>query len=262
MDDLAARAPRGGVVVPSTSLGFSYAVDGDQLTALAPSRDEPSPLAVLAHEQFRAAILSSAFPCLGGAGAVRRGDYRFGVYDSLGSEAAVARCTHDLRRFVDELPVGASGVAVYVAVFEGEVFLSDVDFEHALWAQLRGLDAVERRGARPRACPAYVDEGDPGFVFAGREFFVVGLHPGASRWARRFAWPTLVFNSLSHVPPLKRSGKYDRMQGRILARDRRLHGVEYASLEASQRAQFSGRQVGPDWTCPVALEADEVEPGS
>ena len=31
------------------------------------------------------------------------------------------------------------------------------------------------------------------FSFAGHAFFIIGLHPGSTRLARQFPWPTLVF---------------------------------------------------------------------
>lgn len=224
--------------------------DDDRLVPLA-GDGAPPPLAVLVHSQFRAMITSGVFPCLGGASAVRRRDYRFGVYPGLGSAEAVEATATDLMRFVADRPAPEHPVSVFVSAFDGPPIGSEEEFECALWRQLHGLTARDEGPALDR--DELVDPEDPGFVYAGREFFIVGLHPASSRWARRFGWPLLVFNALSHSALLRRAGKYERMHNRILERDRRLQGCDNPSLEASQLAQFSGRAVEGSWSCPLDL---------
>lgn len=243
-----------------TAQRSSYRIEDGGLVRTRSDLGEPAALAVLIHSQFRATILSPAFPCLGGAGAVRRGDYRFAVYDRLGSPEAIAACADDLVQFTQETPAGAHPVAVFVAAFDGPIIPTEEGFETALWEQLRGIhecdsgrDLDGRAGGVHRPL-SETEKDDPGFVFCDREFFVVGLHPASSRWARRFAWPTLVFNALTHSEELQRAGKYGRMQEKTLARDLRLQGTENPSLPFSQVAQFSGRKVDADWECPVELE--------
>ena len=161
----------------------------------------------------------------------------------------------DLARFVRDCPPDSHPVAVYVAAFQGPVIPTEATFEAALWEQLRGLHKLDHHGDDSQASePHIVDEHDPGFVYCNREFFVVGLHPASSRWARRFAWPTLVFNALTHSEELKKSGNYERMQERILNRDHELQGSENPSLHCPQIAQFSGRHVDDSWQCPVEFE--------
>jgi FPC/CPF motif-containing protein YcgG len=140
-------------------------------------------------------------------------------------------------------------VAVFVSAYVGPAIAGEKEFERVLWQQLHGLAARDQ-------CPGIDDDelvnrDDPGFVFAGREFFIVGLHPASSRWARRFGWPLLVFNALSHSVPLLRAGKYERMHDRIIERDRCLQGCDNPSLDAPQVAQFSGRAVDDSWSCPA-----------
>src|SRR5262249_55256652 len=170
-----------------------------------PKPDKPNPLAVLIHSQFRGMITSPAFPCLGGSGAIHRGDYRFAVYGALGSPDAIRPCASDLASFLGKCPADRNPVAVFVAAFRQPVIPTELAFETALWEQLRGLheldahgDAAHRQSGGSDGLPTDVKNEDPGFFFCDREFFVVGLHPASSRWARRFGWPTLVFNALTH----------------------------------------------------------------
>lgn len=234
-------------------------VENGRLHPLRPEHHEPSPLAVLIHSQFRGMLLSPAFPCLGGAGAARRDEYRFGVYDALGSSAAIADCTADLTRFVNDCPASEHPVAVFIAAFQGAPMATEDAFEHALWQQLRGVhERDERRVAdtpvRDATHSAAGADPDPGFFFRDRDFFIVGFHAASSRWARRFGWPVLVFNALTHSDALQASGNHERMQQQILARDCRLQGTMNPSLSQPQRAQFSGRQVDAGWRCPIDLD--------
>ena len=100
------------------------------------------------------------------------------------------------------------------------------------------------------------DPEDPHFSlsFGGEAFFVVGLHPNASRAARRFPRPTLVFNLHDQFERLRAEGRYERMREKILERDVALTGSVNPMLarhgEASEARQYSGRAVGDDWQCP------------
>lgn len=222
--------------------------DGDLVKPGEPEADV-HPLATLVHGQLRAMVLSNVYTCLGAATAVRREHYRLGLYPALGSAEAVEGHAADLIRFAEEHPGSDHPIAVFISVFDGPVRADEIAFETDLWTHLAALDEIN-----PSPTDEFPTEStltDPGFVFAGRNFFVVGLHPGASRWARRFAWPTLVFNALSHGDPLREAGQFDRMAARIRDRDCRLQGSVNPSIENSRLSQFSGRSVTGEWVCPV-----------
>jgi FPC/CPF motif-containing protein YcgG len=100
------------------------------------------------------------------------------------------------------------------------------------------------------------DPEDPHFslTFGGEAYFVVGLHPNASRPARRFDRPVLVFNLHDQFERLRAEGRYEKMREKIIARDVALAGTPNPMLErhgdASAARQFSGRAVNDDWKCP------------
>jgi hypothetical protein len=125
-----------------------------------------------------------------------------------------------------------------------------------MWERLQSLadkDAWKGLDYDPRVCP---DPDSPHFSlsFGEEGFFVVGLHPRASRPARRFARPTLVFNLHDQFERLRSDGRYDRMRASILSRDAALAGSVNPMLahhgETSEAAQYSGRVVGGEWACP------------
>jgi uncharacterized protein len=196
-------------------------------------------------------MLSEMYPCLGGASAIRTGDYRLGIYPRLGSVRASQECFADLTTYLQERPAQDYPISVFVAVFDGPVTGGEIGFERALWRQLQAMHRLDPgpAGLR-RPGPIAVEPDDEGFVFWDRTFFVVGLHPAASRWARRFAWPTLAFNALTHDALLRSRGQYERMQTAIRRRDVRLQGTPNPALDLPQVAQFAGRMVTNDWQCP------------
>lgn len=95
---------------------------------------------------------------------------------------------------------------------------------------------------------------DFSFSIGGRAFFVVGLHPHASRLSRRSPAPCIAFNFHDQFEQLRASGKYDTMQRAIRARDVALQGDVNPVLsrfgESSEARQYSGRAVGANWGCP------------
>ena len=103
----------------------------------------------------------------------------------------------------------------HVAVFDGPRDTDEARFEALLWAQLQRLHDLDlARGSR-WAGDVSSDPDDPRFSLSlgGHPFFVIGLHPGASRRARRFAWPAMVFNSHRQFDRLRRNGPADALGG-------------------------------------------------
>jgi FPC/CPF motif-containing protein YcgG len=108
------------------------------------------------------------------------------------------------------------------------------------------------------------DPGDPHFSlsFGGEGFFVVGLHPNASRPARAFERPALVFNLHDQFEQLREQGRYEKLRTSIIDRDLHLAGDENPMLARygsdSEARQYSGREVGADWACPFHRRATET----
>ncbi len=213
----------------------------------------PEPWTAALHDAFRAGVLDSGFPCLGAAAAVRRDDYAFGSFGDLGSAEAASRTAEDLGEFMSARPAIEHPVSVFVAAFAGPEQLDDPRFEDCLFrhlALMHGADPLP--GVSDPSTPG--EDHDPGWVFAGRHLFVVGMHPHSSRSARAFRAPLLVFNALSHVEPLRRAGMFERMSTIIRRRDERLQGCPNPAIDLPRRAQFSGRANEDGWRCPVGFD--------
>jgi FPC/CPF motif-containing protein YcgG len=215
----------------------------------------PGAFAQVAHDAFRDWVLDPEFSCLAGRSALRRLSYRFGAYDRLDDDAVTEGLARDLYAFAAERAGFRSDFTTFVAVFRGDRELDEAAFETHLWSQLQRLHDLDARyhAWDPRVVS---DPADPQFSFsvAGTAYFVVGMHPQASRRARRFAWPALVFNAHEQFEQLRIGGTLPGLKHQIRQREIALDGTINANLndygQDSEAKQYSGRATGEDWKCP------------
>lgn len=251
----------GGEPVLANGDSWYAAFEGQKLSLPLADARAPSPLLQTVHDQFRALVLSRGFPCVGAKSAFGRGSYRIGAHAALGSNDATATLERSLTAFVDEYGSEAPLFTTLIACFTGPAGASEDEFETLLWRQLQALH--DRDAPRsPWSSAVSSDPNDPGFSFSfgGHAFFVVGLHAASSRWARRFAWPTLVFNRHDQFERLRADGRYAGLQRAIRSRDRALQGEHNPMLAdfgaRSEARQYSGRAVGDDWVCPFHAQTN------
>lgn len=211
--------------------------------------------------RFEAHIRQKAFPCVGAKSALARGRMHALVAGDIRcprDDAAIHDALCDFARGYGEHPGPFQSFAV---LFPTAEVLSEDAFEQALWQRLKGLrqqDIAKGFAYDGRVSP---NIGDARFSlsFRGEAFFVVGLHPGASRPARRFDVPVLVFNAHDQFERLRAEGRYETLREAIVARDVALAGAPNPMLarhgEVSEAPQYSGREVSEDWKCPVSWPA-------
>ncbi|HET7723383.1 MAG TPA: guanitoxin biosynthesis heme-dependent pre-guanitoxin N-hydroxylase GntA [Propionibacteriaceae bacterium] len=216
-------------------------------------------------DSLRAMVLSDDYPCLGARSVFTRRTAHVelvdeladpdstALYEALASYAATTGRDADDTAFVS-----------FVAAFRHPVVSSEAEFEQLLWRQLAQLHALDTGEAQAWDPAVSADPSNPHFAFsiAGVAFFVVGMHPRASRIARRTPWPVLVFNLHRQFEALRASGRYERMRDTIRRRDVRLQGsvnpmvADHGSL--SEARQYSGRAVRLGWEPPVGLTEDQT----
>lgn len=216
--------------------------------------DRAHPLA----RRFADFIGAAGFPCVGAKAALNRKGMRFVVARDLNSawdDLRVLPALIDLSRRYRANPQLFQSLAV---LFEAGAPADEEEFERRLWQRLNSLsDKDEWLGQEPDHRVTH-DPADPHFAmsFGGEAFFVVGLHPKASRPARRFAFPALVFNLHDQFEQLRQQGRYDRLRDTIMGRDVELAGspnpmlAPHGSISAAR--QYSGRAVDADWSCPYS----------
>lgn len=207
-------------------------------------------------DEFERSIRRPDFPCVGAKSALALGRIEYFVGDGFD------RTTYDLplyeaiRRFTEALEPDTAAVQSFVALFDTPRDLDEADFEICLWDKLQSLHNLDAAYGSDWADSTDRDPMSPHFSLSlcGTSYFVVGLHPHASRTARRFTTPTLVFNSHEQFEALRKDGRYAKLQSTIRTRDRELDGDINPMLadfgDDSEAFQYSGRRLDKSWKCP------------
>lgn len=218
--------------------------------------DKDRMTAAAARDDLMTVIADAAYPCLGAKSAMARGLLRTVVCEALDSRRDDMRIHSELMAWVEEYRRNPAGLRSLTVIFKGPGGLNEEGFEAAMWGRLQALANLDAQRGQPYDSSVSPDPDSPDFSlsFGGAAFFVIGLHPHASRPARRMPRPTLIFNLHDQFERLRAEGRYERMRERILDRDMALAGSINPMLarfgEESEARQYSGRQVGPDWRCP------------
>lgn len=210
----------------------------------------------LGEEELRESIADPAFPCVGAKSALARGTLKSIVCHSLASGWDDVRIHRELLEWAQAYKRDPEGLRSLAVVFVQPRDLGEAAFEEMMWERIQSFADKDHWLGQSYDHRVSADPDDPHFSlsFGGEAFFVVGLHPRASRPARRFAFPTLVFNLHAQFEHLREEGRYERMRERIIERDVELAGSTNPMLarhgEASEARQYSGRVVSEDWECP------------
>ena len=239
-----------------------HGVVDSRLMRLFPDYDYAPADAETVHEEMRRTILGQGYPCVGSRSVFNQETYRLGLYDELGSGADVRGVCHDIYEFSWRFRHHKSRFFSMIACFRGPEIRSELHFEELLWKQLAHIHELDRE--------LFTWDGsvssDPAsehfsFSIGGKGFFVVGLHPRASRPARVFGLPILIFNLHEQFERLRERGKYDTMRNRIRERDLAFSGsinpVVADHGASSEARQYSGRAVPANWRCPLHPGKDD-----
>jgi len=218
------------------------------------------------HDQHQSAlyehVAAAAFPCVGAKAALARGTLEVLTCRSIDSAWDDMRIHERLLHFTRAYRDDPGLFRSLAVVFEGPETLTEAEFERLMWTRIQSLSDKDVWRGQEYDDTVSPDPDSPHFSlsFGGEAFFVVGLHPHASRPARRFAQPVMVFNLHDQFTTLRAQGKYEGMREKILTRDEALAGSRNPMLarhgESSEARQYSGRVVGEDWRCPFHYRGD------
>lgn len=219
-------------------------------------------------DRFFAFLRESGFPCVGAKSALATGTIETVVARDMRSAWDDLRLHERLADFSSRLTGEVNAFRSFVVLFEQPDRLTEHEFDQLLWARLQSLRDKDHWLSYPRDARVAHDPRQPDFAYSigGQGYFVVGMHPGASRLSRRTPMPALVFNPFSQFEHLRETGKYDRMSDVIRNRDTELCGAPNPMLahhgEASAARQFSGLAVDDTWECPLDAHQRERETAS
>ncbi|MEK6481413.1 guanitoxin biosynthesis heme-dependent pre-guanitoxin N-hydroxylase GntA [Catalinimonas sp. 4WD22] len=206
------------------------------------------------HKNFSKKIADQDFPCVGAKAAFNSNQYRLGIYGEMGAEDTTLALAEDLKTYIAETLAAESEYMSMIAVFTDEI-ISELDFENRIWMQLQKLhDNEKSKQTWDPEVSSNPEESNFSYSFHGTAFFVVGLHPKASRRARRFGYIAMAFNLHRQFEQLREKGVYENMKKVIREREVYYDGSVNPMLkdhgEGLEAPQYSGRKVNKDWKCP------------
>ena len=211
-------------------------------------------------QAFRDFIGAAPFPCVGAKSALGKEQLTHLVLEDMRTGLEDRQLLTAFYRFVDGYRADPALFTSFAVSWRGPVGLAENEFESLLWERLESLHQMdEARHSWDERVDSDPDSPHFSFSLRGEAFFVVGLHDGASRLARRFSYPTLVFNLHDQFERLREAGRYQKLHDKIIERDVALQGTKNPMLarhgEAPAARQYSGRAVDDDWTCPFEPSA-------
>jgi uncharacterized protein len=206
-------------------------------------------------DELREFVADPGFPCVGAKAALRRHQLEILVVEDIRRGVSDRLITRRLQDFAIRHDVDDKMFVSQAVIFCNEMNMSEAAFETCLWQRLTSLHRIDREDYHwDPSVDSDPDSPHFSLSIGGKGFFVVGLHPNASRAARRFRYPTLVFNLHAQFEKLREEGRYDMIRDKTLERDIMLQGSPNPMLarhgETSAARQYSGRHVGEDWKCP------------
>jgi uncharacterized protein len=217
----------------------------------------PTVVRELIERQLRCLVLDGPFPCLGARAALRTGSYLFNVHLDMNDRQALDGVLADLRYFARVRREMGNLYTYVVSFVEPRMIPSEMTWDQTVWRFLQGLHDLDDTRWDPRYSRDPTDA-DFALSVAGLGQLVVTLYPGASRYTRRFAWPTLIFNPLEQDRAnFPTDEEFLRFQNMIRDRDERLQGTVNPSLPPTlddpQAPGFSGAPIDASWTCPLRI---------
>lgn len=210
---------------------------------------------------FETFVRDKAFPCVGAKSALARSQMDIVIARDITSAWDDLRIHPGLFEAARRFTLDPTLFQSFVVIFEGPRDLDELAFERAMWDRIQSLADKDAWNGLPWDATVDPDPDSPHFSlsFGGEAFFAVGMHPGASRPARRFQTPAVVFNLHRQFEMLRLSGAYEKLRASILERDVNLAGAVNPMLarhgESSEARQYSGRAVEESWSCPFATQS-------
>lgn len=208
-------------------------------------------------------VKADGFPCVGAKAALAKGTLAVLACDRIDSAWDDLRIHDGLLKWAEDYRRDPGLFRSFAVVFDGPGDLTETEFEAALWKRVQSLSDKDVWRGQTYDAGVSADPDNPHFSlsFGGSAFFLVGLHPRASRPARRFDRPAIIFNLHDQFETLRAEGKYEGMREKILVRDEDLAGSRNPMLsrhgDSSEARQYSGRIVGEDWRAPFEYRGEK-----
>ena len=217
--------------------------------------------------EFQHFIMDEMYPCVAARAAMVHKHIACFVADHMECPKDDIMILRFLYEFVSDFRTVDTNFHSAAVIFKGPEQITEEAFDRLLWQRLQSLSRLDAKtyayDPRVNADPSAAD-----FSFSLKEeaFFIIGLHYHSTRKARKFRYPAIIFNPHAQFEKMRRSGSYEKLKSIVRKRDARYSGSINPMLadfgEKSEVYQYSGREYGTDWTCPLKITHGDTEDNS
>lgn len=204
-------------------------------------------------KEFEKFIIENDHPCIMAQTVFKMNEFEIHGYESFGTSETARKLIKDLEAYVENYDFESNDFQTFLAVFPNSPEYSEIEFEKKLWKQLDFLHKADK-SEWDKEVSSNPENEHFSFSLCGKAFYIVGMHPGASRKARQSPYTAIAFNLHWQFEKLREMGTYQTVRDRIRDRDRELQGDINPMLEDfgsnSEARQYSGRAVDEKWKCP------------
>lgn len=211
-------------------------------------------------KEFENFIVAQDHPCLMAQSVFKMGEVELHTYEKLGDKVTTTLILEDLGNYIKDYNFKDNNFQTFIASFPNEAYPSEGFFEQALWEQLQLLHNQDTE-SWDKTVSNNPEDKNFSFSILGKAFYIVGMHPESSRYARRSPYPTIIFNLHWQFEKLRDMKAYENVRDKIRERDKALQGHINPVLEdfgkSSEALQYSGRNVDKEWKCPFHAKNKE-----
>jgi FPC/CPF motif-containing protein YcgG len=215
---------------------------------------------VNAYKRF---LLQSSFPCVAAKAAMARQQISCMIAVDMGSEAEDPAILDFLYEFIEKYRNSKQLYQSAAVIFVEPIIRDEEHFEKLFWKRLQCLaDLDASHYWYDDRVSMDVESAEFSFSLKGEAHFVLGLHPYNSRPARRFSYPTIVFNPHEQFEMLREKNSYESLKRVIRHRDQRFFGSINPMLDdfgsSPEVLQYSGRKYDHTWQCPLKIKHAKI----
>ncbi len=125
-------------------------------------------------------IIENDHPCVMAKTIFSSKKYMLRSYSNFGSYLSARKILNDIRYYLNALEVMGDGYYSFIAVFDDDIKLNELQYEVLLWEQLKKNHTIDDSNWDSEVSS---DPKDHAFSFSilGQAFYIVGMHPNSSR---------------------------------------------------------------------------------
>lgn len=201
-------------------------------------------------EQLSQFILDKSFPCVMAKSVLNKGN--LSVHEFTTTQDVVEK----MYEFVDEYRKNKNKLSSFIVTFHDEGFENFENFENEFWNLLCKMREIDQENfSHDQRVSSDPQNEKYSFSMKEEAFFILMLHPKSPRLARRFVYPTVVFNPHQQFEELRNKGMFKKVRDLIRQKDKLLQGFINPMLtdfgEKSEVFQYTGRQYNINETVPL-----------